>query len=109
MIIDQASYDSYKSMDHNLIVNILETSVSVYNVSAPTPRQIDRVRFKNPSVACFTPSNQLLGVRDTSGRILVYDLKKQEIIVKQKQVKAEEGSDLYFLDEKLTKFLIIFS
>ena len=49
MIIDQASYDSYKSMDHNLIVNILETSVSVYDVSAPTPRQIDRVRFKNPT------------------------------------------------------------
>lgn len=104
MIIDQASYDSYKSMDHNLIVNILETSVSVYDVSAPTPRQIDRVRFKNPSVACFSPSNQLLGVRDTSGRILVYDLKKQEIIVKQKQVKAEEGSDLYFLDENTLFF-----
>ena len=33
MIIDQASYDSYKSMDHKLIVNILESSVSFYDVS----------------------------------------------------------------------------
>lgn len=104
MTISQESYRSRKSPDNKFLADVSRTHIFVYDISGIAPILIDQIFFQNPNQVCFSPSNQLLGVRSTSGRLLVYSLLTHETVFLQKRTRTSEGSDLYFLDENTLFF-----
>lgn len=91
------SYKSTFDLEKKRIGNIGNTFVAIYECDGM--KEIARIpNLRYPFHLCFSPDGTQVAIKNTSGKIKVFDIASQECISNQVSRKIGEGSSMFYVD-----------